>query len=92
MLDRIPISPPIIKPLESGITRPVWSVMIPTYNCSKYLKQALESVLIQDPGIEKMQIEVVDDDSTDANVEELVNTIGKGRVTCYKQSQNCGSL
>ena len=51
--------------------------MIPTYNCSKYLKQALESVLIQDPGIEKMQIEVVDDNSTDENVEELVNAIGR---------------
>jgi glycosyltransferase involved in cell wall biosynthesis len=92
MLDRIPNSPPVIKPLESGITRPLWSVMIPTYNCSKYLKQALESVLTQDPGIEKMQIEVVDDNSTDANVEDLVNTIGKGRVKFYKQSQNCGSL
>lgn len=92
MNDRIPQSPPVIKPVESGIVRPLWSVMIPTYNCATYLKQTLESVLIQDPGIEKMQIEVVDDYSTDANVEELVNKLGNGRIKFYRQPQNRGSL
>jgi glycosyltransferase involved in cell wall biosynthesis len=92
MNDHILHSPPVIKPLASGIVQPLWSVMIPTYNCSKYLKQTLESVLAQDPGIEKMQIDVVDDNSTDANVEELINTIGKGRIKFYRQPQHCGSL
>jgi glycosyltransferase involved in cell wall biosynthesis len=92
MSNRIPLSPPVIKPLDDTEARPLWSVMIPTYNCSKYLKQTLESVLIQDPGIEKMQIEVVDDCSSDTDVEEMVNAIGKGRIKFYKQQQNCGSL
>lgn len=39
-----------------------------------------------------MHIEVVDDDSTDADVGKLVNEIGKGRVLFYKQEQNVGSL
>jgi hypothetical protein len=39
-----------------------------------------------------MQIEVVDDCSTDADVGGLVNEIGRGRVTFYKQPKNVGSL
>lgn len=92
MSDRIPDSPPIIKPVDSKIIRPVWSVMIPTYNCANFLKRTLESVLLQDPGVDKMQIEVVDDYSTDADVEEIVNTVGKGRIQFYKQPVNRGSL
>ncbi len=39
-----------------------------------------------------MQIEVVDDCSTDADVEALVKAIGGGRVQYYRQPQNVGSL
>jgi glycosyltransferase involved in cell wall biosynthesis len=66
--------------------------MIPAYNCSQYLIENIRSVLQQDPGPETMQIEVVDDFSTDADVENLVREIGKGRVGFYRQSQNVGSL
>jgi glycosyltransferase involved in cell wall biosynthesis len=66
--------------------------MIPTYNCSRYLIQNLASVLQQDPGEEFMQIEVVDDFSTDTDVESLVREIGKGRVGYYRQPGNVGSL
>ncbi|GAB3010651.1 hypothetical protein GCM10027185_00140 [Spirosoma pulveris] len=66
--------------------------MIPVYNCSEYLRETLVSVLAQDPGADQMQIEVVDDASTDADVEALVNSIGKGRVLYYRQPQNVGSL
>jgi glycosyltransferase involved in cell wall biosynthesis len=53
--------------------------MIPTYNCSKYLKQTLEKcALTRTLGSDKMQIEVVDDGSTDADVSKLVAEIGKG--------------
>jgi cellulose synthase/poly-beta-1,6-N-acetylglucosamine synthase-like glycosyltransferase len=40
---------PQIYPVPEGVDRPFWSVMIPTYNCAKYLAQTLESVLSQDP-------------------------------------------
>lgn len=89
---RIPKSPPQIAVLKNESYRPLWSVMIPTYNCSNYLIETIKSVLQQDMGEDKMQIEVVDDFSTDANVQELVEAIGKGRVKYYRQVQNVGSL
>ena len=91
MTDRIPNSPPFIKPVSEP-NRPLWSVMIPTYNCITFLKSALESVLQQDPGPEKMQIEVIDDYSTDGDVEAVVREVGKGRVGFYRQPHNRGSL
>lgn len=91
-MERIPKSPPHISTINDGLPRPLWSVMIPTYNCSNYLIETLKSVLQQDMGEDKMQIEVVDDFSTDANVQEIVETIGKGRVKYYRQEHNVGSL
>jgi glycosyltransferase involved in cell wall biosynthesis len=92
MKQRIPTSPPEIPPLPKDSIYKLWSVMIPVYNCSNYLADAIGSVLLQDPGPEIMQIEVVDDCSTDADVESLVCAIGKGRVSYYRQSNNVGSL
>jgi len=88
----IPSSPPVIKPLPAGTVRPLWSVMIPVYNCSQYLPETLESVLQQAPSPEHMQIEVVDDASTDTDIAALVERIGKGRIKYYRQPQNVGSL
>lgn len=66
--------------------------MIPVYNCASFLPDALASVLAQDPGADLMQIEVVDDCSTDADVEALVKQMGQGRITYFRQPQNVGSL
>ena len=92
MSERIPQSPPQIHKLPDHVIRPRWSVMIPTYNCSRYLIDNLHSVLQQDPGPDHMQIEVVDDFSTDSDVEALVREVGKGRVGFYRQPMNVGSL
>jgi glycosyltransferase involved in cell wall biosynthesis len=91
-MERIPSSPPIIKPVLDKSNRPLWSIMIPVFNCSEFLEEALQSVLVQDMGKDKMQIEVVDDNSTDSDVKALVEKIGNGRVTYYKQPRNVGSL
>jgi len=66
--------------------------MIPVFNCAKYLRRTLECVLEADPGEHRMQIEVVDDGSTDADVAALVREIGKGRVRYFAQPENVGSL
>ncbi|HEX3935602.1 MAG TPA: glycosyltransferase [Puia sp.] len=66
--------------------------MVPVYNCGSYLPQALGSILMQDPGPELMQIEVIDDCSTDIDVEEMVRSIGKGRIVYHRQRENVGSL
>jgi glycosyltransferase involved in cell wall biosynthesis len=92
MNNRIPTSPPVISPVSPTENRPLWSVVIPTYNCINCLPHTLKSVLDQDPGPEKMQIEVVDDCSTDGDVGALVKELGKGRVSFYCQDKNGGSL
>lgn len=92
MKKQIPDLPPAILPIPDGEERPLWSVMIPAYNCICYLKETIESVLVQDPGPELMQIEVIDDCSTDGDVEGLVYSVGRGRVKYYRQEYNNGSL
>ncbi|WP_419802490.1 glycosyltransferase family 2 protein [Mucilaginibacter sp.] len=92
VFDRIPASPPKIQPLENSSRRPLWSVMISAYNCIAYLERAIRSVLVQDPGAADMQIEVVDDCSTDGDLAALVQQVGQGRVGYYRQEINCGSL
>lgn len=82
-----------ISPVPKGIVRPLWSVMIPTYNRPKYVEQALLSVLEQDPGAQIMQIEVVDNCSppeVQAELEAMIARVGRGRVTLYKQPRNMG--
>src|SRR5262245_31425455 len=73
-----------------GSPRPLWSVMIPKFNCARFLRQTLESVLCQDPGPEVMEIEVVDDCSTKDDPEQVVRDVGRGRVKFYRQKQNVG--
>jgi len=79
-----------IPPIPEGESRPLWSVMIPTYNCAKYLRETLASVLAQDPGSEMMQIEVIDDRSTDDDPAAVVAELGQGRVGFYQQPKNVG--
>ena len=81
---------PPIEPVPAGEARPRWSVMVPTYECAGYLRQALESVLAQDPGPERMQVEVVDDASSD-DPEAVVESFG-GRVAFHRQPQNVGHV
>lgn len=92
MTDRTPATPPVIYPNKGSEARPVWSVMIPVYNSINYLEQTLLSVLEQDPGPEMMQIEVLDDQSTDGDVQALVVRVGKGRVVYTRHEQNIGLL
>lgn len=92
LTERIPISPPIIAPVTGQGDRPLWSVMIPVYNCLVHLQEALISVLTQDLGPELMQIAVIDDCSTDGDVQALVQRLGKGRVEYFRQEENRGSL
>ena len=66
--------------------------MIPTYNCARYLVHALESVLAQDPGPDEMQIEVIDDASTEDDPEAVVAEVGAGRVVFHRQPVNVGHV
>ncbi|MBW4632569.1 MAG: glycosyltransferase [Iphinoe sp. HA4291-MV1] len=83
---------PVIPPVSEGVPRPLWSVMIPTYNCAGYLRETLASVLAQDPGPDVMQIAVVDNCSTEDDPAAIVEELGMGRVEFYQQPMNVGSL
>ena len=54
--------------------------MVPVFNAGQYLRQTLESVLMQAPSEKEMQIEVIDDCSTDIDVQQLVREVGKARI------------
>lgn len=60
----------------------------PVYNGLAYLEQTLLSVLSQDFGPDRMQIEVIDDISTEGDVAAIVNRVGNGRVAYYRQPFN----
>ena len=79
-----------VPPIVDRADRPLWSVMVPTYNSSPYLRAALLSVLDQDPGREAMQIEVVDDCSQHDDPRAVVNELGSDRVQFFAQPRNVG--
>jgi glycosyltransferase involved in cell wall biosynthesis len=79
-----------VPPVPPSVERPRWSVMIPTYNCAGYLREALAGVLAQAPGPDVMQIEVVDDCSTADDPAAVVAELGGGRVAFHRQPRNVG--
>jgi len=83
---------PRILPVSQELERPLWSVMIPTYNCTDYLRYTLKSVLAQDPGADKMQIVVVDKHSTEGDPATVVKELAGDRVEFYRQPRNVGLM
>lgn len=83
---------PPIEPVSEEVHRPLWSVMIPTYNRTKYLEQTLKSVLEQGFRPEIMQIEVIDNCSTEGDPEAVVRRIGHDRVFFHRQPHNVGLI
>ena len=81
-----------IPKVTDSIERPLWSIVIPTYNCADFLKQTMQSVLAQDPGKALMEIVVVDDHSTKDNPEAVVKEYGQGRVQFIRQEKNVGKV
>src|SRR5262245_49555067 len=82
---------PLIPQQTACGVRPFWSVMIPTYNPrADYLEETLSSVLQQDPGPDRMQIEVIDDGSNDNTASGVTRRVGAGRVAFHAESRNRG--
>jgi len=81
-----------IPPVADTTTRPLWSVMIPTFNCGPYLSDTLASVLGQAPSADVMQIEVIDDHSLLDNPELVVQKTGSGRIGFFRQTSNVGHI
>lgn len=85
-----PKSIPRIEPVRGADVRPLWSVMIPTYEPDEgYLHETLASVLAQALPPALMQIQVVDDGSR-TDVAAMVNKIGGGRVLFHRNGERQG--
>lgn len=87
MIDRIVF--PEIPALERSSCRPLWSVMIPTFNGCKFLEQTLSSLLSQALSPEEMQIVVIDDCSDD-DTEDVVRRVGGGRILFHRNMCRLG--
>jgi glycosyltransferase involved in cell wall biosynthesis len=59
---------------------PLVSVIIPTYNCAKYIETTINSVLNQN--YDNLEIIVVDDGSTD-NTKNIISSITDDRLIYY---------
>jgi glycosyltransferase involved in cell wall biosynthesis len=81
-----------IPPVADAAARPLWSVMIPTFNCGRYLSDTLDSVLRQAPSADVMQIEVIDDHSLLDDPESVVRNTGAGRIGFFRQPANVGHI
>ena len=68
------------------------SVCIPTYNCAEYLRQAVDSVLLQ--SYQNLEIVIVDNCSTDETVtlvEEIISSSSRD-IQFYKNDRNIGMV
>ena len=67
--------------------RPVITVLIDAYNYGRFIQQAIESVLSQDFAMERVEILVVDDGSTDDTAERVKKY---GEAIRYLRKENGG--
>jgi hypothetical protein len=70
---------------------PRWSVMLPVRDPRPaHLTAALRSVLDQDPGGNRMDIEVIDDASAATDVASIVSSVGGDRVRYHRNPSRLG--
>jgi glycosyltransferase involved in cell wall biosynthesis len=83
---------PQIAPLPADPSRPLISVMIPTYNPGNFLRETLLSVIAQDLGPEIMEIEVIDNCSTVDDPAAVAREIAGDRIRFFRQASNVGAI
>ncbi len=82
--------PPIIPPVPEGVERPLFSVMIPVCNRIKYLRQTLESVLVENYPPAQMQICIVDNSTEAIDWEVFLTAQERQRIEIFKQPKHVG--
>lgn len=71
------------------ISRPKVSVILTSYNHSKYISQSIESVLSQD--FDDFELLIIDDCSKD-NSAEIISSFKDGRIKFVKNEENLGMV
>lgn len=79
---------PLLPAVGDG-PRPFFSVIVPIFNRLDYLEKCLNSILDQDPGPDAMEI-IVQDDSSDLEIEAAVQKYGRNRVRYNRTSSRLG--
>lgn len=64
------------------------AVIVPCFNSAKYLKQTIDSVLLQ--GFANLEVIAIDDGSTDGTREVLATFGNQIRVFTHPENHNCG--
>ena len=72
-----------------GNARPLLSVIIPTYNHGRFLRQCIQSVLEQ--GVDNIEILVLDNASTDTTSHVMAEFSVEPRVRYMRNRHNCGA-
>ena len=71
--------------------KPFLSFIVPAFNSGAYLREAVESIRSQVAGITTAEIIVVDDCSTDAATQRVLETLaGEPATRCLRQPRNSG--
>lgn len=70
--------------------RPRVSIVIPVYNCEAYVRESLDSVLIQ--SYDEIEVVLVDDASTDGSIAAVADAVDGQRVRCLRNERNLGQF
>jgi FkbM family methyltransferase len=79
-----------VNKVSSGMAAPIVTVLINAYNYGRFIEEAIDSVLSQDFPMDKVEILVVDDGSTD-DTAERVKKYGSRIQYFYKPNGGQGS-
>jgi glycosyltransferase involved in cell wall biosynthesis len=66
------------------------SIVVPTYNCARWLGDTLRSLQAQGPRLNDAEIVVMDDHSTTDDPEAVVREVWGDRVAFVRHPQNLG--
>lgn len=88
-LETIP-EPPNIDPVPDSVERPLFSVMIPVCNRTKYLCQTIESVLHENYPPSDMQICIVDNSTEKIDWDSFFTSEETRRIEIFRQPEHVG--
>lgn len=77
-----------INPVPEDVKRPLFSVMIPVCNRTKYLRQTIESVLQSNYSSEQMQICIVDNSTEKIDWVSLLSPLEFRRIELFTQDKH----